>query len=223
MSYKIGQLRKNQISSYGQDISEQVDYISNSYIRLPKDTFFKKDNNYYIRFYYTCSNNTSNKATKFLCSLSDGSKKKQPIKYISNVQKYETVIEEGKEVKKPIPIMCELIFTPNDNVYNRIILEQSTNGSPNIVSKKEEVELQEILNVIPRLNNGDVSIVTKVGIQAPIGFMFMLNGEELHVGKSGIYEVEDVNIKNIGFAIKKNKSMPYPDKEDFFIMDYLYN
>ena len=223
MSYKIGQLRKNQIASYGKDIHGQIDYKGTNYIKLNKNNIFEKDINYYVRFYYTCKNiKDKGMPTKFLCSL-EGSGKKQPIKFVSNIQRYETVIENEKEVEKSIPIMCELIFTPNDKIYDRIRLESSENGSPEITSQKEEIELQEIINVVPRLNSGNVSVITKLGIQAPTGFMFMLNGEELHVGKNGIYEVENVNIKNIGFAIKKNQSMPYQDKEDFFIMDYLYN
>lgn len=240
MSYKIGQLRKNQISSYGTimdsinevgSIGLQIDNTYKTFYSINSSTPFKKDNNYYIRFQFTTSA-AEGTEVKYLCSIfNSGDKKKQPIKYFSGIQKYEIVFENGKEVKKALPIICELVFTPNDNIYNKVVME-SVDSSPyasidstkdSVTKKYKNIELQELINVIPRLNGGEVSIITKVGIQAPTGFMFMLNGEELHVGKSGIYEVEDVNIKNIGFAIKKNQSMPYPDKEDFFIMDYLYS
>lgn len=241
MSYKIGQLRKNQIASYGTLMQLPTSAISGSlnfsvnnksttlyYINSVEN--FKKDNNYYIRFNFTTGASEGQKVM-LLCSIF-GRDKKQPVKYFSGIQKYKTVIDkDGKETKEAIPFTCEMVFTPNDNVYNKVTLERVNSSfsisidssKNNITNTYNNIELQELINVLPRLNDGGVSIIRKIGIQAPTGFMFMLNGEELHVGKSGIYEVEDVNVKNIGFAIKKNQSMPYPDKEDFFIMDYLYS
>ena len=39
----------------------------------------------------------------------------------------------------------------------------------------------------------------KVGIQAPPGTQFLLNGQEFIIGPSGIYELSDVNIINLKF------------------------
>lgn len=241
MSYKIGQLRKNQISSYSREISLPAYGVTSS-MTLPNSNTtvfyisstetFQKDKNYYVKFQFTFPDYASDGSTIKLLGSIFGNDKKQPIKYFSAVKRSETVIdpETGKPTTKQIPIECEMVFTPNDSVYTRVILENVGASSYYITidtekdgDKYKHLQMQELINVIPRLNNGNVSLVQKIGIQAPTNFMMIMNGEELRVGKNGVYETEDVNIKNIGFVIKKNDSEPYSNTEDFFIMDYLYS
>ena len=64
--------------------------------------------------------------------------------------------------------------------------------------------------------------IKKMGLQGPPGFMFSMNGEEIHIGKSGMYEVEGINISNLSFVIKNISPIPYEDNLDYFIMDFLY-
>jgi hypothetical protein len=61
-----------------------------------------------------------------------------------------------------------------------------------------------------------------MGIQGPTGLLFSMNGEEIRIGKSGIYEVQDFPIENLGFVIKDTSPVPYQDGKDFFIMDFQY-
>ena len=61
-----------------------------------------------------------------------------------------------------------------------------------------------------------------MGLQGPPGLLFSMNGEEIRIGKSGIYEVEGININQLSFVIKNNSPIPYADNLDYFIMDFQY-
>jgi hypothetical protein len=52
----------------------------------------------------------------------------------------------------------------------------------------------------------------KIGVQSEPGLLMCINGEEIHVGQSGIYEpIKSVPVTFIGFVIKNN---------EFFALDY---
>lgn len=62
----------------------------------------------------------------------------------------------------------------------------------------------------------------RIGVQGPTGLMMSINGEQIKVGKTGIYELNDVNIKitYLGFALKEN--VLNVDGYDNFILDFEY-
>ena len=227
MSFKIGQLRRNQISSYQNEIplihntsigikQHSTETGGTSSIRISDgclllESPLKKNVNYYFTFHLKGNNSGMKSFTMTLY----GEGKEQPIKYFNNMQAGE---------------YGELVFTPNDNIYSKIVFKLA-NRTTNIgqvyiddsVDKNSlltKVHLYELTNVIPKLE--DVSYIQKLGLQGPPGLMFSMNGEEIHIGKSGIYEVEGININNLSFVIKEGKHLPYSDGKDFFIMDYLY-
>lgn len=216
MSYNIGQLRRNQIKEYDTPIEilssmagtfSIIDSsgltIKNSCINLPSGTL-KKDVNYYFIFALTDNNKS------FVVTLRGG-EKEQPIKFFNRTS--------------PTGIYT-MVFTPNDNIYTQIVfkLTERATGSAVVALDKTSnnniltrIKLYELINIVPKL--GDIDSIKKFGLQGPPGLMFSMNGEEIHIGKSGIYEVEDVNINNLSFVLKTNED----GEKDFFIMDYMYN
>lgn len=124
-------------------------------------------------------------------------------------------IEKGMKDDK---VFVGIIFTPNDT-YNGILFNiQRTTQDLEVGKEKKlvlsEVNLQKINNIIPE----EVAIIEKIGIQAPSGQLFTLNGEEIMIGRTGIYELYNKNIPitYLGFAIDKE------DENSFFIVDYQY-
>lgn len=62
----------------------------------------------------------------------------------------------------------------------------------------------------------------RIGVQGPTGLMMSINGEQIRIGKTGIYELNDINIKitYLGFALKEN--VLNVDGYDNFILDFEY-
>lgn len=149
---------------------------------------------------------------------------------VDNVQNIRTfTVKQGVE-----STVFELIFNPNSN-YNQIIFElkrlaldfyidngDSTSGR---IMNIKILQFERVINVISsylaKKYSGLVSL-KKIGIQAPPGLLFCIDGEEIRVGSSGIYELynEDITVFYIGFIIKD--SLYTQNGKDFFIMDFKY-
>lgn len=116
----------------------------------------------------------------------------------------------------------ELIFSPNYN-YDEIIFElQRTlidyQQSPSRVIDLTINDLSEMVNVIDYIGH---SPLLKIGIQGPTGLLFCINGEEIRMGKSGIYEIlNGYKVNSIGFVPKPDSISP--GGKDYFILDYQY-
>lgn len=232
MSYNIGQLRRNQYSNYSTEIQlpntcyQKDGYetaifgsitANDTYIGLPNNQRFQKDSNYYFRF-------KVNGSYHFKVKLA-GESKTMTI----------------KEFKTSYGNICELVFTPNDNIYNMIVFER-VRGSDDINSSGiildssydystkylTNIKLELLTNIITSyLSSKYTGLVylKKLGLQGPPGFMFSMNGEEFYIGKSGIFEVNDINITNLSFVIKNISPIPFEEdgkQKDFFIMDFQY-
>lgn len=98
----------------------------------------------------------------------------------------------------------EIIFTPDSSEYNAIIFELSRDSELNHGSEQNFVkrypriiyeELSIINNLIPTLPNTSdgkkLSNLLKIGVQSHSGLMMCINKEEIHVGRSGIYELRN--------------------------------
>ena len=100
------------------------------------------------------------------------------------------------------------VITPNTN-YTKIVI-QGTNGANLTIIINQ---LQIVRNI---LNDLSISSLAKVGIQGPSGLTMCINGEEIKVGRFGIYEmIKNIKVEYIGFIIQEND-------DTFFIMDYQY-
>jgi hypothetical protein len=83
-----------------------------------------------------------------------------------------------------------------------------------VVKNYECYEIVNVLNIINN-NNQNSSIVnfTKIGVQGPSGLLMCINGEEIRVWPSGIYEIRNgYKVSFIGFVVL--------DDNVSFILDY---
>lgn len=55
---------------------------------------------------------------------------------------------------------------------------------------------------------------TKIGIQASAGSSFLLDTQEIKIGRSGVYEIEGVEIKEVKYQTSGSPFMP-------IIIDYI--
>ena len=100
----------------------------------------------------------------------------------------------------------ETVFVPNA-AYDQIIIKDCTNCT--VVLN----QAAEINNVLTKLN---INKLTKIGVQGPSGLVMDINGEEIRVGRFGIYElIRRIDIEFISFIINN-------DDNRFFILDYQY-
>ena len=230
MSYQIGQLRRNQISSYSTALSYQQRLIKNenSIIDFYDQCMYLRGANivssiysYYLKFEVT---QLPEVTQEFLIRLQSD---EVTVDNIQNIRSF--VVKQGVGTTT-----FELIFTPNSN-YNQIIFElkrltldfytDNSDGTSGRIMKIKILQFDRVINVISSYlakNYAGMTTLKKIGIQGPPGLLFCIDGEEIRIGRSGIYELynEDINISYIGFIIKD--SLFTQDGKDFFIMDFKY-
>ena len=229
MSFKIGQLRKNQLS-YPNDYQIEKDVKGTASTTLSINGFnegafpysFEEGKTYYI-----------NLSAELPESLGT------PTRYIKLYSKGQNG-KEGKEmtIKKLSSSSYndqEIIFTPNRN-YDYLIVQIdrkeisfSQSNAYYQIKFKKLWELKNILTVANFKNKfPNIKTIKSLGIQGPIGMIFALNGEEFKIGKSGVCTISDVEIDNICFFLKTvgNNSNRFPfytgETQEFFIMDFEY-
>ena len=115
------------------------------------------------------------------------------------------------------PVNFEIIISPNTN-YSMLIWELQRIGvdyTDENGGRKMNVTMNKFQIITNLLNNNISSTqLKKIGIQGPPSMLMCINRQQIRIGKSGIYEINNgMNINFIGFIPKQN---------DFFIMDYQY-
>jgi len=125
------------------------------------------------------------------------------------------------------------VFTPNAT-YNLIVFVLArTTEDYNVIENSQYGRIMDITvnenniylmtNIIDTLaSTYGLTELTRIGVQGPTGLMMSINGEQIKIGKTGIYELNDVNIKitYLGFALKDN--VLNVDGYDNFILDFEY-
>lgn len=128
--------------------------------------------------------------------------------YLQKEENNDSQLVKTFDVSANIQSVLSAIITPNTN-YTKIVI-QGTNGATLTIAINY---LQTVKNI---LNDLDISSLAKVGIQGPSGLTMCINGEEIKVGRFGIYEmIKNIKVEYIGFIIQQND-------DTFFIMDYQY-
>lgn len=227
---KIGQLRRNQINSYSVSLAYRQELIRNedSIIDFYDQCLYLNGTNvvnslysYYLKF----------EVEQFIDSTQEFTLKLKSdevnINYHQNIKNF--VVKQGTDVTS-----FELIFNPNSN-YNQIVFElkrlaldfnmDNGNNMNGRIMKIKILKFDRIINVISSYlakNYDGLKTLKKIGIQGPPGLLFCIDGEEIRIGRSGIYELynENVAVSYIGFVIKD--SLFTQDGKDFFIMDFKY-
>jgi hypothetical protein len=235
MAYNIGQLRRSEISSYDEDIIYEQGLIDtensiltfkNQYLLLKGSNIVNSLYTYYLKFRVKQRTDLPQNFTLTLQSsevTSDNTEELRTYNVKQGLDGYTTF---------------ELIFSPNAT-YNEIIFDlrresldfytttiidtgESVSGR---IMEIEIVEFKRLTNVITSYlakNFSGLTELKKIGIQGPPGLLFTINGEEIQIGRSGIYELynNDIIITYIGFVIKD--SLYTQDGKDYFIMDFKY-
>lgn len=229
MSYNIGQLRRNEISSYSVDLSYNLGDIVN--------------NNSIIDFYDSCiyldGKNTLSSLNSYYLKFEVAQRIDSPqdfsiVLYNDNLEGDNSLSVRTLSVKQGNEsTIFELIFTPNNN-YNKIVFELkrlaldftlvNPDGKSGRIMDIKILNLYIVNNVMDYLSStfDGLTKLKKIGIQAQPGFLFVLNGEEIRVGRTGIYELynNNITVSYIGFIIKDSAFTQ--DGKEFFIMDFKY-
>jgi len=155
------------------------------------------------------------------------------LKNNSETEDNEQIIETYTVNRGTDIVYFENIITPNDT-YNEVIWELERTAldyrtvNPNgIYGRLMEVQIEQYARLIDILKNDlkatypDLKYLTKIGVQGPPALLMCINGEQIRIGKSGIYELNNgMNITSISF-IPKYSSIA-SDRLDYFIMDFEY-
>lgn len=226
--YQFGQFRSSQVDSYTTSLQISMD-------RQPTEKFSSND----IVFYNVCGNlsndNIVNNKNSYYLQFEVQEK-------IDSVQKFylklkNTMQEEDNEqlIEEFIVPMgrgkryFEIIFTPN-STYDQILWELQRTALDyrldyNRLMDITVTEFVQLINILPILKQtyNDITYLTKIGIQGPPSLLMCINGEQIRIGKSGIYELNNdlIKITFISFIPKQNTFSS--NTLDYFIMDFEYN
>lgn len=230
MTYNIGQLRRNEITSYVNPVKytkktiindESIIDFQDICLEMSDDQIVDTTSSYYLKFEVS---QRPEAAQDFIIKLKNNDVT------IDNVQEVKTLKVAAGTGK----ISFELIFNPNSK-YNQLIFELQRlaldfyldNGDGTSGRKMEIniLEFSKIINIVDSYLKGKFSGLTKlkkIGLQGPPGLMFVLDGEEIRIGRTGVYELynDNIEISYIGFIIKD--SLFTQSGKDFFVMDFKY-
>lgn len=229
-NFNIGQLRRNQISSFTIDYNYTVGKIlnENSIVNfydyslfLPGNQILSVDYSYYIKFDIT---QFTDSVQDFVIKLKNKEDVEGPVQ---EIRTFNVLQGNGKT-------SFELIFTPNSS-YDTIVFELKRTAVDFIIinpdgtsGRKMDINIQNFSLVTNIINSyltshyDGLTSLKKIGIQGPPGLLFVLNGEEIRINRTGIYELyhDSILITYLGFIIKD--SLFTQDGKDFFIMDFKY-
>lgn len=226
----LGQLRRNQINSYSTKLSYRQDFIRNE-----NDTI-----DFFDPCLYLSGTNVVSSLYSYYLKIEVKQKPDSVQEFTINLKSDETTVDNIQNlrtftVKQGIgTTFFELIFTPNSS-YNQIIFElkrlaldfyiSNDDGTSGRIMDIKILQFDKVINVIDEyLINKYPGLTTlkKIGIQGPPGLLFCIDGEEIRIGRSGIYELynDEITISYIGFIIKD--SLFTQDGKDYFIMDFKY-
>lgn len=221
MSYNIGQITR---ASYSEYEINKLDSITISNVQSPysantaiKDKALKYDFTEGITYHFTTTLTPHSMTGQHIVK----------IKLVNeNTNQYQTI----KVLKQSFSFSfnIDLIFKANYNFTHLVfeILRTNLTNADAYLTPSNNVnttKLTEVKNIVKELQ---LNRLKKVGIQGPFGLKFAINGEEIKLGKSGIFTSEEMDIASIGFIIEEyndyGDTLATFDNKAFFIMDYQY-
>lgn len=231
MSFQFGQFRRSQLDSFltplkykleqakiKSTISTAVTFVDNvislTNALKPTEQDGIRAKNYYIRFRIYKKANPQTIIIKLINTN----------KQTDNIQNLRTiVVDAGRETEYNT---YEIVIPPNNN-YNQIKFElqreledynkKNSDGTYGRICKIEVIRLDEIYNVIDYLTTIiNKSALLQIGVQSAPGLLMCINGEEIRVGRSGLYEIlNGYKVTFIGFIVE-------PNDNKHFMLDYQY-
>lgn len=190
MAYVLDQIVQQSVSSASTTESPNTDYLTpitnNCNIvtnGIKYSVGFSADKTYY---FHGKVNKRTNAQTLYIYLIKTGASASDEKKQYLRTLKVDAKTATNQWVD------IELIFTPYINEFDTISFEPQTNVTPIICYE----ELNEVNNKIS--NNKEF---IKMGVQSRTGLSMVLNGESIHVGKSGIYEIKNNTVLINFFSI----------------------
>ena len=103
----------------------------------------------------------------------------------------------------------DIFYVANNQTYQGVYIDKD---QENLFS----VNISEITELLGQTNEEGIqrNTINHIGIWGHPDLMLAINGEEIHIGQSGFYEINDYTITSFGVAAK--------DNDDKFIIDYQY-
>ena len=245
--YQIGQFRRTQLpidrykiikqgeivsvkSSFKSSNGEEDDsfIFENKGLLLEGNNVLNNQTSYYLKFTVYKKISGEQSFDLILKNSDVSSKETQTIESFVAAK-----LIEGEKNNK---VVFEVIITPN-STYNQIVfdLDRTSIDLKEVNQEKEDVvgwvmiieinEFYAIHNIIEdlssNLNYSELEELAKIGVQGPPGLIMCINGEQIRIGRTGIYELNNgMKIQSIGFILKKSDF--YLDGTDYFIMDFQY-
>ena len=231
MSYKLGQFRRPQISSYSTQLTAAIGkqatdastggdvVFYNACGNLTGRNVVNSQNCYYLRFGVRQRNDDQQ---VFYLKLHN----------VTETEDNEQLIEQYKVSRGTGTVYFEIVLAPNAT-YNQILFElqrtaldyrmvnvDGTYGrTMNVVFDRFE----RFVDVVAWLKTQypGLEYLTKIGVQGPPSLLMCINKEQIRIGKSGIYQLNNnINVTSISFM--PQKSTLSEDGLDYFIMDFEY-
>lgn len=239
MAYNIGQFRRtSNINDYYEDISNNfvIQYFQERLSELTSTVFFEnayydfsntgnklnKQNYYYLNFSVKKMNSIQNfylKLKNLTQSEDDFSDNNEQV--IAEFTVPQSTIEDDWS-------NFEIIIAPN-KTYGQLYWDlRRTISNDYLATSDMQVEgaigrkMTIVINQFAIIKNivRDINKIVKIGVQGPPSLLMCINGEQIRIGKTGIFEIneDNVSISFVGFVPKvKNNILEY------FIMDYEYS
>lgn len=229
--YHIGQFRRPQLDSYSTPLSmelgsQQTEHASSGDIlfynacgNLSGDNVMNSQNCYYLRF--GVKQRKDSEQVFYL-----------KIRNASETEDNEQLIDEFKVTRGTGTVYFEAILSPNAT-YNQILwgLQRTAfdyrmlnaDGTYGRVMNIVDYTFTRLIDVLTTLKSTypGIEYLTKIGIQGPPSLLMCINREQIRIGKTGIYEINNgINITSISFVPKT--STLSSDGLDYFIMDFEY-
>lgn len=99
----------------------------------------------------------------------------------------------------------QTVFTPMNGSFNCIIFQLVRIQADYINRPRRPLiiyqELSRVENAMPYINKDALGGMVKIGVQSHPGFMMCINGEEIHIGRSGQYEIKNGIITVNNFSV----------------------
>ena len=86
----------------------------------------------------------------------------------------------------------------------------------------EILEFSQLTNILTVEGKFLAQALSNMEVQGPSGLLMCINGEEIRVGRTGIYSInhKSININSLGFVLKPTNLTS--DGFEFFVINYQY-
>ena len=232
MSYNIGQFRRTQrpVEDYMVKYVKDIDYTVNSSYPTIIDTYTFDDfaiqmtnsnldalHSFYLEYSVNAPTfgNASLTQTITIKLKNDNSETVQTVK--TNINRGSgTVLITPIGTFKYIVFELERVTTD----YTEVNPNTGHHGRQMNITISKFGLVKNILTDFLNLQQP----LTKIGVQGPKGLVMCINGEEIRIGNSGIYEIDNgMKINYFGVILANDyTSMGFEDKWQYFILDYQY-